>query len=153
VSNCPPPKRGGSLRRVSLVDEAGGLTMSVTAATFRGPSGTPVVLLTTTGVRADDAPRSDGQPPAKQGGTPQFEPVEILTSAYRDGQKDVDWQRQRLSIVLPETGPGELRYESVSTLGLKPRTYELRVISRHERTVSSAACTHSSTCPTSPANR
>jgi hypothetical protein len=70
----------------------------------------------------------------KPDGTPQFEPVEILTSAYRDGRKDVDWQRQRLSIALPETGPGELRYESVSTLALKPGTYELRVISRHERT-------------------
>ena len=109
-----------------------GLPMSVATATFRGPSGTPIVLLTT-GVRADDAPRSDGRPPAKQDGTPQFEPVEILTSAYREGQKDVDWQRQRLSIALPERGPGELRYESVSTLALKPGTYELRVISRQER--------------------
>jgi VWFA-related protein len=110
-----------------------GLPMSVAAATFRGPSGTPVVLLTT-GVRADDAPRSSGQGPPKQNGPPQFEPIEILTSAYRDGQKDVDWQRQRLSIALPETGPGDLRYESVSTLALKPGTYELRVVSRHERT-------------------
>ena len=110
-----------------------GLPMSVTTATFRGPAGTPVVLLTT-GVRADDTPRRDSQPSAKQDGPPQFEPVEILTSAYRDGQKDVDWQRQRLSIALPETDPGELRYESVSTLALKPGTYELRVISRHERT-------------------
>ncbi len=110
-----------------------GLPMSVAAATFRGTSGTPVVLLTT-GVRADDAPPSGGQLPAKQDGQPQFEPVEILTSAYRDGQKDVDWQRQRLSIALPETGPGELRYETASTLALKPGTYELRVISRHERT-------------------
>ncbi len=109
-----------------------GLPMSVAAATFRGTSGTPVVLLTT-GVRADDAP-SGGQLPAKQDGQPQFEPVEILTSAYRDGKKDVDWQRQRLSIALPEAIPGELRYESVSTLALKPGTYELRVISRHQRT-------------------
>ncbi len=108
-----------------------GLPMSVSTATFRGPSGTPVVLLTT-GVRAGAAPRG-GQPLAKQDGTPQFEPIEILTSAYRDGQKEVDWQRQRLSIALPEAGPGELRYESVSTLALKPGTYELRVVSRHER--------------------
>ncbi len=110
-----------------------GLRMSVAAATFRGPSGTPIVLLTT-GVRADDAAPSGGQPVVKQDGPPRFEPVEILTSAFRDGQKDVDWQRQRLSIALPEAGPGELRYESVSTLALKPGTYELRVISRHEPT-------------------
>ena len=124
---------GASLEVLSgaLLPERG-LPMSVAAATFRGTSGTPVVLLTT-GVRADDAPPSGGQLPAKQDGQPQFEPIEILTSAYRDGQKDVDWQRQRLSIALPETGPGELRYETASTLALKPGTYELRVISRHER--------------------
>jgi len=133
VTSARAGTAGASLEALSgaLLPERG-LPMSVAAATFRGPSGTPVVLLTT-GVRADDAP-SGGQPPAKQDGTPQFEPIEILTSAYRDGQKDVDWQRQRLSIALPETGPGELRYESASTLALKPGTYELRVISRHERT-------------------
>ena len=134
VTSARAGTAGASLEALSgaLLPERG-LPMSVAAATFRGPSGTPVVLLTT-GVRADDAPPSGGQLPAKQDGQPQFEPVEILTSAYRDGQKDVDWQRQRLSIALPETGPGELRYESVSTLALKPGTYELRVISRHERT-------------------
>ncbi len=134
VTSARAGTAGASLEALSgaLLPERG-LPMSVAAATFRGPSGTPVVLLTT-GVRADDVPPSGGQLPAKQDGQPQFEPVEILTSAYRDGQKDVDWQRQRLSIALPETGPGELRYESVSTLALKPGTYELRVISRHERT-------------------
>lgn len=132
VTSARAGTAGASLEALSgaLLPERG-LPMSVAAATFRGPSGTPVVLLTT-GVRAGDAP-GGGQPPTKQDGTPQFEPIEILTSAYRDGQKDVDWQRQRLSIALPETGPGELRYESVSTLALKPGTYELRVISRHER--------------------
>ena len=134
VTSARGDAAGASLEALSgaLLPERG-LPMSVATATFRGPSGTPVVLLTT-GVRADDASASGGQPSVKPDGTPQFEPVEILTSAYRDGRKDVDWQRQRLSIALPETGPGELRYESVSTLALKPGTYELRVISRHERT-------------------
>jgi len=134
VTSARTDRAGASLEALSgaLLPERG-LPMSVALATFRGTSGTPVVLLTT-GVRADDAPPSGGQPPEKQDGTPRFDPVEILTSAYRDGKKDVDWQRQRLSIALPETGPGVLRYESVSTLALKPGTYELRVISRHERT-------------------
>ena len=120
----------GSLDELSrgLLPERG-LPMSVAAATFRGPKGTPVVLLTT-GVRADGA--SKGAAPPSQG-APQFEPVEILTSAYRDGEKYVDWQRQRVSIAIPEAPPGELRYESVSTLGLTPGTYEVRVISRQQR--------------------
>ena len=128
-----PVHAGASLEALSgaLLPERG-LPMSVAAATFRGPRGR--------GRAPDD--RCQGRRRAAQrrsasgeaGRPPQFEPVEILTSAYRDGQKDVDWQRQRLSIALPETGPGELRYESVSTLALKPGTYELRVISRHERT-------------------
>jgi hypothetical protein len=104
--------------------------MSVAAATFRGPKGTPVVLLTT-GVRADVASKGAASPSP---GAPQFEPVEILTSAFRDGEKYVDWQRQRVSIAIPEAPPGELRYESVSTLALTPGTYEVRVISRQQRT-------------------
>ena len=104
--------------------------MSVAAATFRGPNGTPVVFLTT-GVRANASSSGGAQSPSQA--APQFEPVEILTSAYRDGEKYVDWQRQRLSIAIPETSPGELRYESVSTLALAPGTYEVRVISRQQR--------------------
>ena len=107
-----------------------GLPMSVAAATFRGPKGAPVVLLTT-GVRADATSRA--ATPAASQAAPQFEPVEILTSAYRDGEKYVDWQRQRMSIAIPDSAPGELRYESASTLALTPGTYEVRVISRQQR--------------------
>ncbi len=62
----------------------------------------------------------------------RFEPIEVLTSAFRDGKKDVDWQRQRFSVAIPDTAPGQLRYEAVSTLNLEPGTYELRVAVRHE---------------------
>jgi hypothetical protein len=55
----------------------------------------------------------------------------VLTSAFRDGKKDVDWQRQRFSVAVPESPPGQLRYEAVSTLNLQPGTYELRVAVRH----------------------
>jgi VWFA-related protein len=107
-----------------------GMPMSVAATAFRGPDGTPVVIVTT-GVRAGPANRSTE--PAANLGAPQFEPIEILSSAFRDGVQDVDWQRQRLSVAMPAAAPGELRYESVSTLALKPGTYEVRVASRHER--------------------
>ena len=105
--------------------------MSATAAPFRGPYGTPIVVITT-GVRASAAaaPGSDKGPGP---GERQFEPIEILTSAVRDGAKDADWQRQRLSLALPDAAAGELRYESVSTLALKPGRYEVRVATRHER--------------------
>ncbi len=121
-----------SLKEVSqeLLPERG-LPMSTTVAPFRGPSGTPIVVITT-GVRASAAaaPGADTRPgPGEQ----QFEPIEILTSALRDGAKEAEWQRQRLSLVMPDTGPGELRYESVSTLTLKPGRYEVRVATRHER--------------------
>src|SRR6185503_12904975 len=63
--------------------------------------------------------------------SPVFEPIEILASAFRDGQKDVDWQRQRLSVALPETAAGQLQYEAVSRVNVAPGTYELRVATRH----------------------
>ena len=108
-----------------------GLPMTVTTAAFRGLAGTPVVMVTT-GVRAGAAPSSDDK---RSGGTApgQFEPIEILTSAFRDGKKDVEWGRQRLAVAIPESAPGELRYEAVSTLNLQPGAYELRVATRHEQ--------------------
>jgi VWFA-related protein len=113
----------------SLLPERG-LPLSVTAAPFRGADGAPVVVVTT-GVRADATLRGPGNVPA--GPAPQFEPIEILTTAFRDGERALEWQRQRLSIALPETAPNELRYESISTLRLKPGSYEVRVATRHER--------------------
>jgi VWFA-related protein len=107
-----------------------GLPMTVTLAPFRGPKGTPVVLVTT-GVRAGDKATTAGAPPA--GAESPLEPIEILTSAFRDGDKNVDWQRQRVSAALPSGTPGQLRYESVSALTLPPGTYEVRVAARHER--------------------
>jgi hypothetical protein len=121
----------GSLEAVSrgLLPERG-LPMTVTTAAFRGTGGTPVVMVTT-GVRAGAAPSSDDR---RGGGAPgQFEPIEILTSAFRDGKKDIEWGRQRLSVAIPDTAPGELRYEAVSTLNLQPGVYELRVATRHEQ--------------------
>jgi VWFA-related protein len=106
-----------------------GLPMSVTAAPFRGPNGTPVVLVTT-GVRANEKAAAGAPRPAET--APQLEPIEILTSAFRDGDKNVDWQRQRVSAALPWGTPGQLRYESISTLTLQPGTYEVRVTARHE---------------------
>ena len=106
-----------------------GLPMTVSTAPFRGPKGTPVVLVTT-GVRADE--KAAPAPPRQADTTPQLEPIEILTSAFRDGDKNVDWQRQRVSAALPSGTPGQLRYESVSTLTLQPGTYEVRVAARHE---------------------
>ncbi len=88
-----------------------GLPMSATAAPFRGPSGTPIVVITT-GVRASAASAPDGD--KRPGpGEQQLEPIEILTSAARDGVKEGEWQRQRLSLAMPDAAPGELRYESV----------------------------------------
>jgi VWFA-related protein len=106
-----------------------GLPMTVSTAPFRGPKGPPVVLVTT-GVRADE--KAAPAPPRQADTTPQLEPIEILTSAFRDGDKNVDWQRQRVSAALPSGTPGHLRYESVSTLTLQPGTYEVRVAARHE---------------------
>jgi VWFA-related protein len=105
-----------------------GLPMTVTAAPFRGTAGTPV-LVVATGVRVS-APLGSN---AADSGRPQFEPVEILTSASRDGEKDAEWQRQRLSLAMTDGRPGELRYESISTLNLKPGSYDVRVATRHER--------------------
>jgi VWFA-related protein len=112
----------------SLLPERG-LPMSITAAPFRSAGGTPVVVVAT-GVRTAAIPH-----PVENRGTSaeaRFEPIELLTSAFRDGKKDVDWQRQRFSVAVPETAPGQLRYEAVSTLNLEPGTYELRVAVRHE---------------------
>lgn len=108
-----------------------GLPMSTTAAPFRGPSGTSVVVITT-GVRSSPSSATDGGKVAGAG-EQRFEPIELFTSAFQDGAKDVEWQRQRLSVAMPDTAPGELRYESVSTLALKPGRYEVRVAARHER--------------------
>lgn len=108
-----------------------GLAMSVAAAAFRGSSGTPIVLVTT-GVRGNAAARPHGKETST--GPAQYEPIEILTSALRDGEKKAEWQRQRLSIVIPDGGAADgLRYESISTLSLKPGRYEVRVASRQER--------------------
>ena len=107
-----------------------GLPMSVTAAPFRGPNGSAVVLVTT-GVKASEPTAPGGKPAADAAKSP-LEPIEILTSAFTDGDKPVEWQRQRVSAALPWGTPGQLRYESVSTLTLKPGSYELRVAVRHE---------------------
>ena len=108
-----------------------GLAMSIAAAPFRGSSGTPVVVVTT-GVRGSAGARVDGRGPNSD--PPQYEPIEILTSALRDGEKNAEWQRQRLSIAIPDGGAADgLRYESISTLSLKPGRYEVRVASRQER--------------------
>ena len=113
----------------SLLPERG-LPMSVTAAAFRGASGTPIVILAS-GIRGGATPsRGDNR---SSDTAPAFEPIEILTSAFRDGKKDVDWQRQRFSVAVPESAPGRLRYEAVSTLSLQPGTYELRVAVRQEQ--------------------
>lgn len=112
----------------SLLPERG-LPMSITAAPFRNPGGAPVVVVAT-GVRTGAIP---GQ--AERRGSnaeARFEPIEVLTSAFRDGKKHVDWQRQRFSVAVPETAPGQLRYEAVSTLNLEPGTYELRVAVSHQ---------------------
>lgn len=106
-----------------------GIPMTTTAAPFRGATGAPV-LVVATGVRASASPNSTATDP---GAPLQFEPIEILTSAIRDDEKDAEWQRQRLFVALPDGTPGELRYESISTLNLKPGRYELRVAIRHER--------------------
>lgn len=107
-----------------------GLPLTVTAAPFRSAAGTPVVLVAT-GVRTAATVSASAHQPADA--APAFQPIEVLTSAFRDGKKDVDWQRQRLGVAAPESGPGQLRYEAVSTLNLQPGTYELRVAVRHEQ--------------------
>jgi hypothetical protein len=106
-----------------------GVPLTIMAAPFRGAGGAPV-LVVATGVRATASPEIGAT--ADPAGA-QFEPIEILTSASRDGEKDVEWQRQRLSLAMPDGIPGDLRYESVSILNLKPGSYEVRVVTRHER--------------------
>jgi VWFA-related protein len=111
---------------------ARGLSMRITAAPFRGTDGKPIVVVAT-GVAGAVRPAGE----VRLGGDaaqPTFEPIEILTSAFGGGKKDVEWGRQRLSVVIPERAPGELRYEAISTLQLDPGTYELRAAARHERT-------------------
>jgi VWFA-related protein len=114
----------------SLLPERG-LPMNITAAPFRGPAGKPVVVIAT-GIRGRPAvPASDK---TETVGSSPLEPVEILTSAFRDGDnKTVEWQRQQFSAALPLEIANELRYESVSTLTLAPGTYELRVATRQGR--------------------
>jgi VWFA-related protein len=106
-----------------------GLPMTITAAPFRSASNT-AVLVVATGVRASASPNITATNPEP---LRPFEPVEILTSAFRDGEKDVEWQRQRLSMAIPDGTPGELRYESISMLNLNPGRYEVRVVIRHDR--------------------
>jgi len=134
-SVTPAVGAGGTIVSLEAVSRAllpeRGLPMSITAAPFRGSDGTPTVVITT-GVRASTTPAaSDSR--AAAGASPVFEPIEILASAFRDGQKDVDWQRQRISIAIPETPPGQLRYEAISRVNVAPGTYELRVATRHEK--------------------
>lgn len=112
----------------SLLPERG-LPMAVTAAAFRGAGGTPVVILAS-GIRGAPTPGGGSR---TGDSAPVFEPIEILTSAFREGKKDVDWQRQRFSVAVPRGAPGQLRYEAVSTLNLQPGTYELRVAVRQEQ--------------------
>ena len=107
---------------------ARGLPMDITAAPFRGPNGTPIVLVTT-GIKASAAKVERTKADAL---APELEPIEILTSAFRDGETNAEWQRQRMSAAIPDGVPGQLRYESVSTLTLPPGTYEIRVAARHE---------------------
>ena len=76
-----------------------GLPMSVTAAPFRGPDGKAVVVIAT-GVRGRTAAAGRSQHRTHRGSSP-LEPVEILTSAFVDGQKTVEWQRQQFSAALP----------------------------------------------------
>jgi VWFA-related protein len=107
-----------------------GIPMTVSAAPFRDADGNAAVVVAT-GVRAAAAkPDVTVAPPAVP---PAFEPIEILTSAIADGAKEALWQRQRLSVALSQGAPGDLRYESIATLHLKPGRYEVRVASRHER--------------------
>jgi VWFA-related protein len=118
-----------SLSRALLPER--GVAMSIATAAFRGLSGMPVVVVTT-GVRAGAAAPGDRKEPSAA--PPEYDPIEILTSALRDGEKRAEWQRQRLSIVIPDGGAADdLRYESISTLSLKPGRYEVRVASRQER--------------------
>jgi len=114
----------------SLLPERG-LPMSITAAPFRGPAGKPVVVIAT-GIRGRPAvPASDK---TETVGSSAFEPVEIFTSAFLDGDgKTAEWQRQQFSVALPLELANELRYESVSRLALAPGTYELRVAARQGR--------------------
>jgi hypothetical protein len=101
-----------------------GMPLSVTAAPFRSAEGTPLVVVTT-GIRSSSNGSSQAASP--------LEPIEILTSAFRDGKKEVDWQRQRFSVAIPPAPPGQLRYETVSNVKLEPGTYEIRVAIRHEQ--------------------
>ena len=101
-----------------------GMPLSVTAAPFRSAEGTPLVVVTT-GIRSSSNGSSQAASP--------LEPIEILTSAFRDGKKEVDWQRQRFSVAIPAAPPGQLRYETVSNVKLEPGTYEIRVAIRHEQ--------------------
>jgi hypothetical protein len=105
------------------------LPMSVTAAPFRGPKGTPVLVITT-GVRGGNAPTASTRQTADTS-KPDFEPVEFLMSAFRNSDKTVEWHRQRLAVSAPERPPGQLRYEAISTLAVKPGRYEVRVAARH----------------------
>ena len=105
------------------------LPMSVTAAPFRGPAGKAVVVVAT-GVTGRAAVSSAGK---TESSSSALEPIEIRTSAFGDGNKNVEWHRQQFAAALPIEIPNELRYETVSTLTVAPGAYEVRVATRQER--------------------
>ena len=129
-----------------------GLPMSITAAPFRGPDGKPVV------VDRDRRQGQDGscrrQPAPDTPGASPLEPVEILTSAFVDGQKTVEWQRQQFSAALPY----EVARTSCATNPFRlwrSRRGPTRCAWRRGRSAParSAACTPTWTCRTSTAAR
>ena len=90
-------------------------------------------MIVATGVRAGAA-STLLEPAPRQPAPAPFEPIEILTSAFRDEKKDVEWQRPAPLDRHPgQRRRGELRYEAISTLKLQPGVYELRVAARHEQ--------------------
>ncbi len=100
VAGSAAPGAAPSLEDVSRrLLPSRGLPMSVTIAPFRAPNGSAVVLVTT-GVKASEPPAPGGKP-AADAAQPPLEPIEILTSAFTDSDKAVEWQRQRVSAALP----------------------------------------------------
>ena len=106
-----------------------GLPLDITAAPFRGPAGKPVVVIATGVGGRSTASAAAGVTPS---GESPLEPIEILTSAFKDGEKAVEWQRQQFSAALPVEIPNQLRYESAALLALDPGAYEVRVATRQE---------------------
>lgn len=108
----------------------GGLPLAVAAAPVRARTtgdGSVVVAVGAGSRRWDDSTL-----PLLPPSLPEPERVEVLTSAFPAAGGDAQWHRQTVDLQVVPGRAGELQYEALSRLDLKPGRYEVRVAVRHQ---------------------